>query len=153
MATEIIVRKLYNSIVPVDAANAELFEELQANGEYKAVFTRPRNLAFHRKAFALLSVVYNAWDMPERKHKGQPVAKNVEGLREDMTILAGYYTVEYKYDGSLRLKAKSWSFAKMSEEEFSAMYSKLIDAALAKILNNYRREDIEQQVNNILGFC
>jgi hypothetical protein len=153
VATEVIVRKLYNSLVPVDAANADMFESLQDNGEYKATFTQPRNLPFMRKAFALLKVVFDAWETPELEYKGQPVQRNIDNLREDMTILAGFYTVSFKYDGTMRLKAKSWSFAKMSEDEFNAMYSRLIDVALTKILTGYTRSDLDSQVNQILMFA
>lgn len=152
MATEVIVRKLYNSLVPVDAANADLFESLQANGEYKATFTQPRNLPFHRKAFALLKVVFDAWETPELEYRGTPVQRNIDNLREDMTILAGFYTVSFKYDGTMRLKARSWSFAKMSEDEFDAMYSRLIDVALTKILSGYTKDDLTEQVERVLGF-
>ena len=153
MATEIMVRKLWNTIAPVDAANAELFEALSPNGEYKAVFSRPRNALFHRKAFALLTVVFKAWETPTIEHKGQPVTRDMERLREDMTILAGYYTTTFKYDGSLVLKARSWSFAQMSEEDFEVLYSRLIDVALAKILGGkYTRDDIDYQVEQILRF-
>jgi hypothetical protein len=152
MAT-LYLRKLYDKFVPIDEASAEAMEKMPPNTEFKAELTRPRNLQFHRKAFALLGVVYEAWDVQEREHQGQKVAKNIECLREDMTILAGYYTVEYKYDGSLRLKAKSWAFANMSEEDFGELYSKLIDVALTKILSGYTKADIDEQVNRILGFC
>lgn len=153
MATEIRVRKLYNSIVPVDETNAALFEKLKPNGEYKAVFSRERNGAFHRKAFALLKVVFDAWQTPTIEHKGQPVQRDIERLREDMTILAGFYTVTFKYDGTMTLKAKSWSFSSMSQDEFEALYSRLIDVALAKILTGYTREDIDEQVDRILRFA
>ena len=153
MATEIRVRKLYNSIVPVDELNAELFEKLKPNGEYKATFSRERNAAFHRKAFALLTVVFNAWDTPELEYKGQPVQRDIERLREDMTILAGFYTPVFKYDGTLQPKPKSWAFGSMDQDEFENLYSRLIDVALNKILTGYTREDIDDQVNKILGFA
>jgi hypothetical protein len=153
MATEIRVRKLYNSIVPIDAANAELFEKLKPNGQYKAVFSQERNSAFHRKAFALLKVVFDAWQTPTIEHKGQPVQRDMERLREDMTILAGFYTVTFKYDGTTVLKAKSWSFSAMNQDDFENLYSRLIDVALGKILTGYTREDIDEQVERILRFA
>jgi hypothetical protein len=152
MAT-LYLRKLYSSFVPTDELSAEAMESMPMNAEFKAELTRPRDLIRHKRAFALLKAVYNAWDVSEREHKGQKVAKNIDSLREDMTILAGFYTVEYKWDGSLRLKAKSWAFANMEEEEFGQLYSRLIDVALTKILSNYSREDLDEQVNRILRFC
>ena len=152
MATSVIVRKLYDSVVPVDAANADLFESLKPNGEYTAVFTQTRNIKFHRKAFALIKVAFDALEFPELEHKGQQVSKNIEQFRDDVTILAGFYTVVFNYKGEMRLKAKSWSFANMDEVEFEAMYSKLIDVILGKILTNYTRADIDYQVEQVLRF-
>lgn len=153
MAIEVRVRKLYCSIVPVDAANAELFEDLTPNGEYKAVLTQERNPKFHRKAFALLKAIYDAWETPVLMHKGQPVKKNMERLRKDLTILAGYYDVLFKYDGTMVLEAHSWAFANMDDETFGAMYSKLIDVALSKILTGYTKDDLEYHVERILRFA
>lgn len=154
MAVEVMVRKLYDSIVPVDAANAELFEDLKPNGQYKAVFTQPRNALFHRKAFALLKVAFDAWDMPMREHNGQPVAKNFEQFRNDVTILAGFYKVVFNYKGDFRLISKSWSYAGMDQTEFEALYSKLIDVILGNILNShYTREDLDRLVENVLRFA
>lgn len=152
MAVEVIVRKLYDSVVPVDAANAELFEALKPNGEYTAVFTQTRNIKFHRKAFALIKVAFDALEFPEVEHKGRKVKKNLAQFRDDVTILAGYYDVVFNYSGEMRLKAKSWSFARMDETEFEAMYSKLIDVILGKILTNYTRDDLDYQVEQVLRF-
>ena len=152
MAVEVMVRKLYDSVVPADAANAELFESLKPNGEYTAVFTQTRNIKFHRKAFALIKVAFDALEFPELEHKGRKVSKNLDQFRDDVTILAGFYDVVFNYRGEMRLKAKSWSFARMDETEFDAMYSRLIDVILAKILTNYTREDLDEQVDKILRF-
>jgi len=146
------VRKLYNGLVPVDQTSADIMAKLKPNGEYQVKITQPRNIAFHRKAWALLQVIYDAWEPSELTHKGVKVQKNLESLRNDLTILAGYYTSEFKYDGTLRLRAKSWSFASMSQEDFEEMYSKIIDVALAKILINYSRDDIDYHVEQILRF-
>lgn len=152
MATSVMVRKLYDSVVPVDAANADLFEALKPNAEYTAVFTQTRNIKFHRKAFALIKVAFDALEFPELEHKGRKVEKNLDQFRDDVTILAGYYDVIFNYAGEMRLKAKSWSFASMDETEFEAMYSRLIDAILGKILTHYTREDLDDQVTKILNF-
>lgn len=152
MATSVIVRKLYGSVVPADAANAELFEALKLNGEYTATFVQTRNIKFHRKAFALIKVAFDALDFGDKEHKGVKVQKNIDQFRDDVTILAGYYDVVFNYAGEMRLKAKSWSFASMDETEFEAMYSRMIDVILAKILTNYTRDDIDHQVERILQF-
>ena len=44
MATEIIVKKINNSFVPVDNASLEKMSGFTELGEYCATFTHPRNL-------------------------------------------------------------------------------------------------------------
>jgi hypothetical protein len=153
MAIEIILRAHFGSLIPVDQIGADQINELRWGSTYKATLTQPRNINFHRKAFALLKVIYDAWDVPDRQHKGQPVKKNMDSLREDLTILAGYYETEFKFDGTLRLKAKSWAFAAMSQEEFEQLYSAIIDVALSKILTTYTKDDIDSQVDKLLSFA
>jgi hypothetical protein len=45
MATEIYLRKLHHSFVPIDAGQLGLMEDLAPNSEFKAVLTQPKNLA------------------------------------------------------------------------------------------------------------
>ena len=52
----------------------------------------------------------------------------------------------------MRVKAKSISFGSMSEEEFHDLFSKVIDVGLAKILPEYSRSNLEEVINQILGF-
>ena len=154
MATTIYLRKLpSNALVPADEASGEALELLKVGAEFKAVLTQPRNYKFHRKAFALIQVAFDAWQPEAKLYKGQPVAKNLERLREDITILAGYYTVEFNWKGEPRFKADSWSFANMDETSFEKMYSKMIDVILAKILGGrWTAEDLDYQVQRVLQF-
>ena len=154
MALTISLRKLHSgALVPVDAVSSQAVMELKTGNIFRAILTMPRNYKFHKKAFALLTVVFEAWKPGEILHKGQPVQKNIERLREDMTILAGYYSVEFNWKGEPRFKADSWSFASMDEITFAEMYSKLIDVALAKILGSqWTIEDIDHAVEKVLSF-
>lgn len=152
MATEIFVRKLYDSFAPVDMAALEQMEQLKMNGEYLAVLTQPRNIFFHRKFFALLNVAYKAWDKPELEHKGEQVSADFEQFRSDVIILAGHYKKYINIKGELRLKAKSISFAKMDEVEFQKLYSSVVDVILQKVLTNYDEDDLQNVVDKVLGF-
>jgi len=152
MATELHLRKLYNSFVPVDQVNLDAMEALTMNAEYKAILTRPRNIKFHRKFFALLSVAFEAWDPKPVFYKGLEIHKNVDRFRKDIEILAGYFETVININGEVRLEAKSISFANMSEDEFSRLYSRCVDVILGKILTNYSADDLDEQVNRVLGF-
>jgi hypothetical protein len=152
MATVIHVRKLYDTLVPVDAAQLELLEQLQPNEEYKATFTKPRNSKFFRKWWALAKVAFDAWDAPNIEYKGVEVKKNFERFRKDLIVMSGFFDPVFNIKGELRLEPKSLRFDQMSEENFSELYNRTIDVVLGKILTNYTREDIDYQVNKILRF-
>jgi hypothetical protein len=149
----IYLRKLYDTFAPVSQADAEAMEKLKPNQEYKCELTQPRNIVFHRKAFSLVIFAYSIWEPGEQEYKGRSVQKSFEVFRDEITIMAGYYDQVFKVDGSFKLVAKSWSFANMSQEEFETMYSRIIDVILAKVLNGYTREDLDEQVNRLLGYC
>jgi hypothetical protein len=140
----LFVKKFNQVIVPVDQINAELFEDLK-NGEYQIDISRPRNLPFHRKFFALLNFAYRNWDVEETH-------KDFEKFREKVTILAGHCKEVWNLDGTLELKAESISFAKMDEVDFQAFYSKVVDVILQHVLKAYSKEDLEEVVLQVLRF-
>lgn len=113
----------------------------------------PRNPGFHRKFFALLQVGFDAWEPAfEATIKGEPVGKNFERFRKDVTILAGFYEPAFALDGTLELEAKSISFASMDDAEFEQVYSAVANVLLAKVLRNYTRENLDEHVDRIMGF-
>lgn len=115
--------------------------------------TFPRNAKFHRKFFAMLQVGFEAWEPAfEVSVGGQPVAKNFERFRKDVTILAGFYEPAFALDGTLELEAKSISFANMDDAEFEQVYSAVANVLLAKVLRNYTREDLDEHVDRLMGF-
>jgi len=115
----------------------------------------PRNPRFHRKYFALLSLSFESWE-PDRKHKthkGIPVQKEFEQFREDITILAGYYTQAMRLDGSMVLRAKSISFRSMEQPEFEALYEATITVLMHHVLTKYKdREEVDSVIEKILAF-
>jgi hypothetical protein len=153
MATEIYIRKLHHSFVPVDQGQLDVMEELAPNSEFKAVLTQPRSLPFHRRFFALLDVAFDAWEPEPQFYKGVQIEKNRERFRKDIVIMAGYFTPVVNVKSEVRLEAKSISFAKMDQAEFEALYSRVIDIVLQKIMTNYTRDDLDEQVSRVLGFC
>jgi hypothetical protein len=152
MAT-LYLRKLYDKFIPVDLVSAEAMEKMPPNTEFKAELTRPRNLGFHKKFFALVNVAFDAWEMPVNEYKGVQIEKNLDRFRKDLLIMAGYGYPVVNIKGDVRFEAESMSFGSMGQDEFEALYSRVIDVVLQKVLRNYSREDLDAQVNRILGFA
>ena len=151
MAT-LYLRKLYDSFSPVDQEAAEAMEKIKMNSIVKCEITKPRNIQFHRKYFALLNHAYDHFEPEGKEYRGQPVQKNREVFRKEITILSGFYEAVYKIDGTFKLVAKSISFANMTEDEFSNLYSKTISVILDKVLTSYTEDDLSSVINEILGF-
>ena len=150
---EIYLKKGQGDLYPADSNAMESLEKIKIGEVIKCNFTKPRNYKFHRKFFALLNFLYDSWEPGEAEYKGHPVNKSFERFREDIIILAGYYDSVFNINGDVRVKAKSISFGKMSEDEFHDLYSKVIDVALKKVLVNFTREDIDNTVQEILQFA
>lgn len=129
---------------------------LDAGEFFMLEYRTPRNAKFHRKFFALLNVGFEHWEpTASRKHfthKGQVIAKNFERFRKDITILAGYGEPIFDLKGRMHLEAKSISFAKMSDDEFSQLYEAVLKVLLEQVLTNYAREDIDRVVAELQGF-
>lgn len=119
-------------------------------------FIIPRNPKFHRKLFALLDVGYDCWE-PTRKHKsykGIAIEKNREQFREDITIMAGYYTQTFDLKGRMVIRAKSISFSKMDDAEFEGLYQAVVTVLLREVCHNYKdRAELDAVVERIVGFA
>lgn len=147
-----------HGLTPADEAAWARFKGLVktlGDGEMVRVhYAQPRNTKFHRKFFALLNVGFEHWNpgRTRKTYKGLPVEKNFDRFREDITILAGYYEQTYDLRGRMRLQAKSISFAKMEQADFEALYDSVANVLLQHILQNYKREDLDEVVEKLIAF-
>jgi hypothetical protein len=145
------LRKVGGGLVGATEADIEYINKLKHNQVLSADFKKKRNSAFFRKWWALIDFAYEHWEPDLPDHKLNP-EKTFDRFRKDLTILAGYYTAEYRINGDVRIEAKSISFAKMEEEEFEQLYSNTINAILKHILKNYTYADLDNVVNELLRF-
>ena len=63
-------------------------------------------------------------------------AKDIGAFREFVTVEAGFYDTVISPAGPRRV-AKSWSFAKMDEEEFARMYKAIFDVVWSLVLKQH----------------
>lgn len=150
---EIVLAKAANGcLVPVDQQGTEAIAKMKLGQGVKVTLTRHNNVAFHRKLFALANLAYEAWEPLEKEHQGVPITKNFDQFREDITILAGFYETRIRLNGDVRFIAKSWSFAKMPDDEKDRLYNAIINVILTRILTNYTRDDLDNVVEKVLRF-
>lgn len=122
----------------------ELLKKIPIGKEVKANVTQPRNPRFHRKFFALIRA---AWDCITEQQRTN--LRSVEAFREQLLITSGFSEPLFDIAGNKFMeRAKSISFSKMDEAQFSDVYSKVLDT----ILTILTMDGIsEEQFNNILS--
>lgn len=128
-----LIKSLNGSLKPAYDSDYELVKKIPLNEPIIFEWSKPRNYLFHKKFFALINLVY----------QNQEVYNNIEHLRKDLTISAGYYDLRHNFDGVEIVEAKSISFAKMDENEFSEFYSKILDVVV-KWLNIDKQNIIDE---------
>ena len=134
---KLIVRKQLNgSLKAVYESDVELLKKIKVDEDVEITLTRPRNIKFHRKFFALINLVF----------QNQEIYNNPEHLRYDLTIESGFYDVTYNWLGEEIKRAKSISFAKMEEPEFAELYNRFSDAIVRCF--KFEKEDIEENIND-----
>ena len=155
MADIVLVKTPMGTLVAGDPQTQERLKKLKIGHALKGNFKQARNIKFHKKAFALLNFAFDMWDAPELEYKGQPVEKNFDRFRKDLTIMAGFYESYVNFKGEVRLEAKSLSFDKMDEEEFAQVYKGFLDVIWTRILKSKGYETpeaIDDYVNKLLRF-
>jgi hypothetical protein len=149
------VTKAANGWVPANDAARAIHAKQRFGALCSADFKQMRNERFHRKFFALLNLAFEYWDVADGEYKCEPVAKNFERFRKDVTILAGYGEPVWNIRGELRMEAKSISFASMSKEDFDALYSRAVDVLLSRVLTakGFDRTQVDRIVDQIAEFA
>ena len=140
-------------IYPADTPSQDYVSKLKLGERIHADFKRQRNPQFHRKFFALLQIAFDLWEPGELTNQYGTVEKNFDQFRKDLIILAGFYEQDFRLDGSVRINAKSIRFGHMDEDEFAELYSRMIDVILKHICRNRTKEDLQNAVEQVLGFA
>lgn len=144
------------ALVPADSESQELLGKLPVGQGLRVKYSRARNLQFHRKMFALFKLAFDAWEPDgSMQYKGQPVAKDFDRFRKDMTILAGFFNPVVNVRGEIRLEAESLSFASMKEERFEQVFKAVLTAVWTRVLQTagYRNEqEVERVLEELLRF-
>lgn len=129
-----MVKTLNNTFKPMYDSDLERIKRIKQGEGFMVDITRPRNIKFHRKFFALINLVF----------QNQEVYKNIDHLRNDLTVEAGFFDEAPDFLGEVKKRPKSISFAAMDDDEFSDFY----DACISTIVKyfNFDRQDIIDNV-------
>ena len=140
-------------LVPADIAASEWLQRIGVGKPVNATVRQPRNGKFHRKFFAMLDVAYSNHEWPEIQTKWGSVRTSREMFRKYVIVKAGHYEPDLTPHGEVRVQPKSISFTKMDEDEFSQLYSDVLDVILAEFLTNWTTGDMDHAVEQMMGFA
>lgn len=129
-----LVKGLDNKFSIAYPSDYEIAKKLTVGKEFFFEVKKSRNIKFHRKAFALFNLVF----------QNQERYSNMEDLRHDLIIEAGYYIERVDLNGATVKQAKSISFASMDELEFSKFYDDIINTIVLHF--NFNKQAIIDEV-------
>jgi hypothetical protein len=147
--------KTRSGLVPDDPETQKWYDRLPLGGIVRGKYSKMRNPAWHRKMFALFNMAFDLWEPGEINSKYGSPQKNFDRFRKDLVILAGYYDISIRLDGSTRVEAKSLRFDKMDNDEFAICYGAIIDVLLDRIpkMSTMTKDEVDETVNKILSFA
>lgn len=135
---KLIVKKTYLGLLPASRGEFEKLETAKfIEGElYEVEIRKKRNIKFHRKFFALINLCY----------QNQDIYKDIEDLRKELVIDAGFYRDVVTHHGEVKREALSLSFSSMDEIQFEEVYGKVLTEVMMMLDCN--NDDINEQLSN-----
>ena len=159
--TDIFVQKVRTAtgyaLVPAHQNDVDAMKKLPMT-PLRVKVTRPRNVQFHRKIFALLNLLYDWWEPTDEntpaylKVRGITPEKSFTRFRRDLMILAGFYDATYRINDEVRVEAKSMSFSNMTEDEAAELFDKFLDIGVKKIAPQHSNDEVRAIIDQILEF-
>ena len=125
-----------------DPATVKRMAKVKLSEVYRVTIKRQRNYKLLQKAHCLVN---SAFDCQEQY-------TNKDEFRSAVTIEAGHSTMETLLDGRKVELAKSWSFEKMTEDEFEQLYADMIEGLCrhTELFNGMTRDDF---LNGVMQFA
>ena len=140
--TQIMVKRL-GALRPTDDEGTEAMRKIGDGELVKVTWTRPRNIRFHNKFFAMLGIVL----------KNQEHYTSMDELLGVCKLRIGHVTVIQTPYG-LERWPKSISFATMDETEFNIFYDAAVDWVLGEVIPGLQRQHLDVEVEDqLIGFA
>ena len=135
---KLVVKKTYLGLLPASRGEFDKLEKAKfVDGElYEVEINKKRNIKFHRKFFALLNLCY----------ENQEFYTDIEDLRKELVISAGFYREITTHHGEIKREALSLSFSNMDEIQFQEVYDKVLTEIM--LMLDCDNESINEQLSN-----
>ena len=154
-----------DALHPASEPDRMQLKKLKPGQPVRLTLRRVRNYEHHKKYFALLNLAFENWEPPIALSADDLAAgewktplseyprKDFDRFRKDVIILAGYYDATYRVDGSVRLEAKSISFANMDQDSFDKLYEATLEAIRTHVFKNMSDTDLQLFLNELEQFA
>lgn len=130
-------------LYPADEDAQEYLRKIAAGEVIQCSVRKARNYKFLKKFMALLKTGFEC----------QEQYPTFEAFREEVTILAGWFTTHAHRDGRVSLQAKSIAFDNMDELEFERLYQAAINVLLQHFVAKMTEAELREAVaENIVRF-
>lgn len=129
-----------NHIVPINHDDFDKLQRFKVGEVFKCKFSKPRNIQFHRKFFALLNLVF----------ENQDYYKTEEHLLTDVKIACGYVEWLSRPGSDIVAIPRSIAFHKMDEHEFGKFFDLAIEYMIDKFIPGTDRDELLNEVEKIL---
>ena len=132
-----LIKTLNNNFKIAYDSDFEKAKKIKVGEPYDYEYKNVRNPRFHRLYFAMLNMVF----------QNQELYNNIDHLRRDLTIEAGYYDLRANIHGEEIKEPKSISFASMDQMQFDEYYNACLD-----VIVKYFHFDKQDIIDNIDQF-
>lgn len=133
----LLVKQLNGTYIPAYDSDKDNLKRIKAGEMIQADVVKPRGVKNHRRFFALLNMLF----------QNQEIYSNLDDLRADITIEAGYYRETVNVHGEVVKRALSISFASMDELQFDKYFESVLNTIVLHF--NFDKEEI---INNLEDF-
>jgi hypothetical protein len=140
VALDMLLIREGKRLAAADPVSLEALESIREKETVTAAIRRNRNPAHHRKLWALIATVF--------PHQQQYATQ--QDLLNALKVATGYFETGKTIDGIPFMIPKSISYASMSQTPFEQWYDRVVDVILTRILPSVNRDELVDQVANIL---
>ena len=134
MVKILVARKLHG-LYPVDESGEAVIRKF-ASGEVVSInVTRPRNVAFHRKFFAMLNIIL----------QNQDAFKSIDDLLELTKLRTGHCHTVLTKAGEVKI-TDSISFAAMDQDAFNDFYQRACAWVCEEVIPGLSQQDLDAEV-------
>jgi hypothetical protein len=142
MANICLVKTKHGTFAPAFNEDIETAKKYKVGEIYAGEIWKRRNIKFHKKWFALLNICF---DNQERFDV-------IDHFRDEFLLKSGHYRMHITAKGKTVYLIKSISFKNMDDIKFGELYEKSFTVALKNYCKGNTREEIENNIDQILGF-